>query len=96
MLALWSQAHSLAILFVVWAGLGVAMAATLYDPVFAVVTRDFPDSFRTRITLITLVAGFTRLARLNYLVTCGSQYRATSCHTAFLHMLAVPPARAEP
>jgi MFS family permease len=58
MLALWSQAHSLAILFVVWAGLGVAMAATLYDPVFAVVTRDFPDSFRTRITLITLVAGF--------------------------------------
>jgi len=58
MLALWSQANSLAILFVVWAGLGVAMAATLYDPVFAVVTRDFPDSFRTRITLITLVAGF--------------------------------------
>ena len=58
MLALWSQAHSLAILFVVWAGLGVAMAATLYDPVFAVVTRDFPDGFRTKITLITLVAGF--------------------------------------
>ena len=58
MLALWSQAHNLAILFVVWAGLGVAMAATLYDPVFAVVTRDFPESFRTKITLITLVAGF--------------------------------------
>ncbi|OTP77712.1 hypothetical protein PAMC26510_08565 [Caballeronia sordidicola] len=45
-------------MFVVWAGLGVAMADTLYDPVFAAVTRDFPDSFRTRITLITLVAGF--------------------------------------
>lgn len=58
MLALWSQAHSLATLFVVWAGLGVAMAATLYDPVFAVITRDFPGSFRTKITLITLVAGF--------------------------------------
>ena len=58
MLALWSQAHSLAMLFVGWAGLGVAMAATLYDPVFAVVTRDFPDGFRTKITLITLVAGF--------------------------------------
>jgi len=38
----------------------------------------------------------TRLARLNYLVTCGSQYRATSYHTAFLHMLADPPARVEP
>ncbi|MGH8782482.1 MFS transporter [Paraburkholderia sp.] len=58
MLALWSQAHSLAMLFVVWAGLGVAMAATLYDPVFAVITRDFPGTFRTKITLITLVAGF--------------------------------------
>ncbi|MGF6636496.1 MFS transporter [Paraburkholderia sp. MM6662-R1] len=58
MLALWSQAQSLATLFVVWAVLGAAMAATLYDPVFAVVTRRYPDSFRTRITLITLVGGF--------------------------------------
>jgi MFS family permease len=58
MLALWSQAHSLTTLFIVWIGLGVAMAATLYDPVFAIVTRNFPDSFRKRITLITLVGGF--------------------------------------
>jgi predicted MFS family arabinose efflux permease len=58
MLVLWSQAHSLVTLFVVWIGLGVAMAATLYDPVFAVITRRFPDSFRKRITLITLVGGF--------------------------------------
>lgn len=58
MLLLWSQAHALAALFVVWIGLGVSMAATLYDPVFAVVTRDYPGSFRTKITLITLVGGF--------------------------------------
>jgi MFS family permease len=58
MLVLWSQAHSLVTLFIVWIGLGVAMAATLYDPAFAVITRDFPGSFRTKITLITLVAGF--------------------------------------
>jgi predicted MFS family arabinose efflux permease len=58
MLALWSQAHSLVTLFVAWVGLGVAMAATLYDPVFAIVTRRFPHSFRKRITLITLVGGF--------------------------------------
>lgn len=58
MLALWAQAHSLVTLFVVWIGLGGAMAATLYDPVFAVITRDFPATFRTKITLITLVAGF--------------------------------------
>lgn len=58
MLLLWSQAHSLVTLCVVWVGLGIAMAATLYDPVFAIVTRDYPGSFRTKITLITLVAGF--------------------------------------
>lgn len=58
MLLLWSQAHALFLLFIVWAGLGVAMAATFYDPVFAVVTRDYPTTFRTKITLITLVAGF--------------------------------------
>ena len=58
MLLLWSQAHSLGTLFVVWGGLGVSMAATLYDPVFAIVTREFPRTFRTKITLITLVAGF--------------------------------------
>ncbi|MCY0388396.1 MFS transporter [Robbsia sp. Bb-Pol-6] len=58
MLLLWSQAHSPVTLFVVWIGLGIAMAATLYDPVFAVITRDYPGSFRTKITLITLVAGF--------------------------------------
>jgi MFS family permease len=58
MLLLWSQADTLGTLFVVWGGLGVSMAATLYDPVFAIVTRDSPRSFRTKITLITLVAGF--------------------------------------
>ncbi|WP_025249477.1 MFS transporter [Pandoraea pnomenusa] len=58
MLLLWSQAHSLVTLFVVWGGLGISMAATLYDPVFAIVTRDYPRTFRAKITLITLVAGF--------------------------------------
>lgn len=47
--ALWSQALSLAILFVVWVRQGIAMAATLYDPVFAVITRDFPSNFAQRL-----------------------------------------------
>jgi predicted MFS family arabinose efflux permease len=59
MLAAWSQVHSLTALYLVWAGLGVAMAATLYEPVFVVLTRSFPQSFRTRITVLTLVAGFS-------------------------------------
>jgi MFS family permease len=58
MLLLWSQAHSLVTMFIVWTGLGGAIAAILYDPLFAVLTRDYPSSFRSKITLVTLVAGF--------------------------------------
>lgn len=58
MLVLWSQVGSLVALFAAWVGLGVSMAATLYDPVFAILTRDYPRSFRTKITVVTLVAGF--------------------------------------
>ncbi|MFM0048351.1 MFS transporter [Caballeronia grimmiae] len=58
MLLLWAGAQSPTLLFVAWIGLGISMAATFYDPVFAVVTHRYPRSFRTKITLITLVAGF--------------------------------------
>jgi MFS family permease len=58
MLLLWSQAQSLDTLFVVWSGLGIAMAAILYDPLFAVLTHVYPASYRTKITLVTLVGGF--------------------------------------
>lgn len=58
MLLVWANAQSLTLLFVAWIGLGIAMAATFYDPVFAVVTHRYQKSFRTKITLITLVAGF--------------------------------------
>ncbi len=62
MLLLWSQAQSLSTLFVAWTGLGIAMAAILYDPLFAVLTREYPASFRTKITLVTLVGGFASTA----------------------------------
>jgi predicted MFS family arabinose efflux permease len=58
LLAAWSRTESLAGFYAIWIGLGLALAATLYEPVFAVVTRRFPDSYRTRITALTLVGGF--------------------------------------
>lgn len=58
LLALWSQIDSLAALYAIWVGLGMAMAAILYEPVFAVLTRSFPQSYRTRITVLTFIAGF--------------------------------------
>lgn len=40
-----------------WAVLGLAMAATLYTPAFAVVTRRFPSSFRRQIITLTFLGG---------------------------------------
>lgn len=56
--ALWSVATTLPVLFLVWIGLGAAMGATLYDPLFAVITRRFPGSFRQKIIAVTLIGGF--------------------------------------
>jgi hypothetical protein len=58
LLAAWSRVSDLAFFYLVWAGLGVALAATLYEPVFAVLTRLHPQHYRTRITALTLVGGF--------------------------------------
>ena len=54
----WSQATQVWMLYPVWAVLGVAMAATLYDPAFAVLTQRYPDRYREGITTLTLVGGF--------------------------------------
>jgi predicted MFS family arabinose efflux permease len=45
-------------LYAVWAGLGAVMAATLYDPAFAVITRLFASNYRRAITTLTLFGGF--------------------------------------
>ena len=43
--------------YAVWATLGLGMAATLYSPVFAIVTRRFPDQFRRAIITMTFLGG---------------------------------------
>jgi MFS family permease len=58
LLAALSLVQSAAQLYVVWTGLGVAMAATLYDPAFAVLTRIFTTNYRRAITALTLFGGF--------------------------------------
>jgi MFS family permease len=58
LLAAWSQVESVPAFYLIWIGLGAAMSATLYEPAFAVVTRLFPRTYRTRITAMTLVGGF--------------------------------------
>lgn len=43
--------------YLAWAGLGAAMAAMLYQPVFAVVTRRYPNDFRRAIINMTFLGG---------------------------------------
>lgn len=58
LLAALSQVHSLGALYLIWALLGVAMAATLYESAFAVVTQMFAENYRRAITTLTLFGGF--------------------------------------
>jgi MFS family permease len=52
-----SQVQGMAGLYAVWIGLGAGMAATLYTPVFAVVTRRFPTDFRRAVITLTFLGG---------------------------------------
>jgi MFS family permease len=58
LLAAWSMVTSPAAFYAIWLVMGVALAGTLYEPVFAVLTRTFHHSYRTKITGLTLVGGF--------------------------------------
>jgi MFS family permease len=55
---LWSQVEQPATLYLAWALLGAAMAMTLYEPAFNVLTKRFPERYRDGITSLTLVGGF--------------------------------------
>ncbi len=54
----WSGVTNLAQLYLVWAAIGLAMSATLYDPAFATATRWFERRRIRALTIITLLAGF--------------------------------------
>lgn len=55
----WSQVHTRVELYLVFAGLGIAMATLLYNSVFAVVTKWFQSRRREALTMITLIAAFS-------------------------------------
>src|SRR5688572_17190823 len=57
-IAVWAMATHVAWLYVAWAVLGAAMAMTLYEPAFTIVTRRYPERYKGAVTAITLVGGF--------------------------------------
>jgi hypothetical protein len=57
-LATWTTQPGLAALYFIWIGLGACMAATLYEPAFAIVVRAMPPGERLRaLALVTVMGG---------------------------------------
>jgi sugar phosphate permease len=54
----WSRVHELPAFYLIWLGMGLAMAATLYEPAFATLTRWFVRGRNRAFLLLTVVAGF--------------------------------------
>jgi MFS family permease len=57
LLIAWSRVDSILGLYVVWAGLGLAMAAVLYEPAFAVVATWFVRYRHRALMILTVCAG---------------------------------------
>ena len=58
LLASLPQVSSLLQFYLIWLGIGVAMAGCLYEPCFAYLTRRYQEEAKRPIVMITLVAGF--------------------------------------
>ena len=54
----WSQVHDLLLFYLVWIGIGLAMACVLYEAAFTVVTKWFRVRRRQALTAVTLMGGF--------------------------------------
>ena len=57
LLFVWSQVHTLPMLYVVWIGLGACQSVTLYEPAFAVITRVYGPRYKQGIMLMTFLGG---------------------------------------
>jgi MFS family permease len=58
LLLAWANTSSLPAFYLVWAAMGLAMAATLYEPMFAVIAVWFRRRRSRALTLLTFVGGF--------------------------------------
>ena len=66
LLAAWSLTSNVATLYLAWAGLGLCMAATLYEPAFAVVGQSF-DNMNDRLRALATVTVLGGLASTAFL-----------------------------
>lgn len=95
-LALHSQVRSIEAFYAVWLALGAAMSATLYNPVFAVVTRRFPHDFRRAIITLTFLGGLasTVFIPLSSWLVATLGWRHALLVLAAVHLLVCVPVHA--
>ena len=88
--------HSLAAFYAVWLLLGAALAATLYTPVFAVVTRRYPGDFRRAIITMTFLGGLASSVFIPLTAWLIAQFgwRNALLVLAALHLLVCAPLHA--
>jgi MFS family permease len=90
----WAGVRSLPAFYATWAALGLAMAAVLYDPAFAVVTTWFRRHRARAMTVLTLMAGLasTIFVPLAAWLVQAQGWRAALVTLAFvLGALTIPP-----
>lgn len=54
-----SQANSLLQFNAAWVLIGASFACTLYTPLFSLIATEFPSTYRRKVTVISLVTGFS-------------------------------------
>ena len=88
-----SLIHGPIAFYAVWVLLGAALAATLYNPVFAVVTRRYPRDYRRAIITLTFLGGLasTVFIPLSAWLIAALGWRAALLVLAALHLLLCAP-----
>ena len=92
-LMLHSQIDSLWSFYAIWTALGAGLAATLYTPAFAVVTRRFPQDFRRAIITMTFLGGLASTVFIPlsaWLISELGWRQALLCLAALQFLLCLP------
>jgi MFS family permease len=95
-LALHAQVRSVEGFYLAWTLLGAALAATLYAPVFSVVTRRFPHDFRRAIITLTFLGGLASsvFIPLSAWLIASLGWRSALLVLAAIHLLLCVPLHA--
>jgi MFS family permease len=91
----WSQVSSLAALYALWAGMGIVMAAVLYEPAFTVLAKQFPEPAERRramtaMTLVGALASFIFLPLAQALIDAHGWRDALLILAVVLAVVTVP------